>query len=107
MGNGTKVEIEAIGTLCLILDTGFIMDLVDTVYVPVFTRNLISVPRLDSYGYELKFGNNGVSLFYNSCLVGSSTLHGNLYSLNLDCKYSQSLLSYHVYEFSKKTKSSE
>ena len=96
------MEIEAIGTLCLILNTGFIMDLVDTVYVPVFTRNLISVPRLDSYGYELKFGNNGVSLFYNSCLVGSGTLHGNLYSLNLDCKYSQSHLSYHVYEFSKK-----
>ena len=102
MGNGTEVEIEAIGTLRLILDTGFIMDLVDTVYVPIFTRNLISVPRLDSYGYELKFGNNGVSLFYNSCLVGSSTLHGNLYSLNLDCKYLQSLLSYNVYEFFKK-----
>ncbi|KAL6336180.1 hypothetical protein AAG906_011062 [Vitis piasezkii] len=76
LGNGTEVEIEAIGTLRLILDTGFIMDLVDTVYVPIFfTRNLISVPRLDSYGYELKFGNNGVSLFYNSCLVGSGTLH--------------------------------
>ncbi|RVW98915.1 Retrovirus-related Pol polyprotein from transposon TNT 1-94 [Vitis vinifera] len=75
LGNGTEVEIEAIGTLRLILDTGFIMDLVDTVYVPIFTRNLISVLRLDSYGYELKFGNNGVSLFYNSCLVGSGTLH--------------------------------
>ena len=106
MENGTEVEIEAIGTLRLILDTGFIMDLVDTIYVPVFTRNLILVPRLDSYGYEL-IGNNGVSLFYNSCLVGSGTLHGNLYSLNLDCKYSQTLLSYHVYEFSKKMKSSE
>ena len=74
-----EMEIEAIGTLRLILDTGFIMDLVDTVYVLVFTRNLIPVPRLDSYGYELKFGNNGVSLFYNSYLVGSGTLHGNLY----------------------------
>lgn len=106
--NGTEVEIEAIGTLRLILDTGFIMDLVDTVYIPIFTRNLISVPRLDSYGYELKFGNKGVSLFYNSCLASSGTLRGNLYSLNLECKYSQSLLSYHVYEFSKKkTKSSE
>ena len=102
MGNRTEVEIKAIGILRLILDTGFIMDLVDIVYVPVFTRNLISVPRLDSYGYELKFGNKEVSLFYNSCLVGSGTLRGNLYSLNLDCKYSQSLLSYHVYEFSKK-----
>ncbi|RVW14991.1 hypothetical protein CK203_090430 [Vitis vinifera] len=74
LGNGTKVEIKAIDTLRLILDTGFIMDLVDTVYVLVFTRNLISVPRLDSYGYELKFGNKGVSLFYNSCFVGSGTL---------------------------------
>ena len=102
LGNGTKVKIEVIVTLRLILDTGFIMDLVDTIYVPVFTRNLISVPKPDSYSYELKFGNNGISLFYNSCLVGSSTSYGNLYSLNLDCKYSQLLLSYHVYEFSKK-----
>ena len=88
MGDETEVKIEVRGILHLILDTGFIMDLVDTVYVPVFTRNLISVPRLDSYGYELKFGNKGVSLFYNSCLVSSGTLRGNLYSLNLDCKYS-------------------
>ena len=96
------MEIEAIGTLHLILDTGFIMDLIDTTHVPVFTRNLISVPKLDSYGYELKFGNNGVSLFYNSYLVSSGTLHGNLYSLNLDCKYSESLLFYHVHESSRK-----
>ena len=41
-------------------------------------------------------------MFYNSYLVGSGNLRGNLYSLNLDCRYSQSLLSYHVYEFSKK-----
>ena len=63
-----------------------------------FTRNLISVPKLDSYGYELKFGNSSVSLFYNSCLVGSDTLRGNLYSLNLDYKYS----SYHVNQYFRK-----
>ena len=62
MRNETEVEIKVIGTLRLILDIGFIMDLVDTIYVPIFTRNLILVPRLDSYGYELKFGNNGVFL---------------------------------------------
>ena len=55
LGNRTKVEIEFIGTLRLILDTGFIMDLVYIVYVAIFTRNLISVPRLDSYGYEIKW----------------------------------------------------
>ena len=36
LGNGTEVEIEAIDTLCLILDTGFIMNLVDIDYVLVF-----------------------------------------------------------------------
>ena len=60
--------------MSLILDVDFVMDLINTICV-----NLIAIPRLDSYGYELKFGNNGVSLFYNSYLVGSGTLHGNLY----------------------------
>ena len=92
------MEIEAIDTIRLILDSGFIMDLVDTTYIPAFTRNLISVPKLDSYGYEGKFGNISVSLFYNSCLVRYGTLRCNLYSLNLDYKYSQFLLSYHVHE---------
>ena len=54
------------------------MDLIDKVYVPVFTRNLLSVPKLDFYGHELVFGNNCVFLFYNSCLVGSGTLSDNL-----------------------------
>ena len=39
------MEIEACGTLRLILDTGFIMDLVDTTYVPVFTRSLILIQK--------------------------------------------------------------
>ena len=72
------MEIEAINTLCSILDSGFIMDLVYIAYVLVFTRNLILVPKLDSYEYELKFGNNGISLFYNFYLVGSSISLGNL-----------------------------
>ena len=41
-------------------------------------------------------------MFYNSYLVSSGTLHGNLYSLNLDYKYSESLLFYHVHESSRK-----
>ncbi|KAL6328200.1 hypothetical protein AAG906_034343 [Vitis piasezkii] len=48
LGNET-VEIEAIGTLRLILDLGFIMDLVDIVYVPIFTRNLISFEAIDVF----------------------------------------------------------
>ena len=63
------MEIEAIGSLRLILDTSFIMDLLDTTYVPVFKRNIISVSKLDSYGYELKFGNYGVSVKLEKILI--------------------------------------
>ena len=58
LGNETKVEIKVVGTMCLILDVDFVMDLINTICV-----NLIAIPRLDSYGYELKFGNRGVCLF--------------------------------------------
>ena len=102
MGNKTEKKIETIGTLRLILDTGFIIDLVNTIYVLIFIRNLISFSRLDYYGYELKLANNRVFLLYNSCLIGFDTLCGNLYSLNLYCKYLLSLLFYHVHYFSKK-----
>ena len=57
MGNGIEVDIEAIGTFLLVLDSGFILNLVNTAYFLVFTRNLISISLLDSYGYEFKFGN--------------------------------------------------
>ena len=87
VGNEIEVDAKAIDTHCLILDSGFILDLVNTVYVLVFTRNLISVSQLDSCGYEFKFGNNRVSLFHNSHMIGSCTLYGNLYSLNLDSTY--------------------
>ena len=82
MGNGIEVDIEAIGTFLLVLDSGFILNLVNTAYVLVFTRNLISISLLDSYGYEFKFGNKKVSLFCNSYMVGYDTLYDNLYSLN-------------------------
>ena len=96
VGNGIEVDAEVIGTLHLILDSGFTLDLVNTVYVPVFPRNLVSISQLDSCGYEFKFGNNRVSLFHNSHMIVSGTLYGNLNSLNLDTTYAQSLLSFNV-----------
>ncbi|KAG6483979.1 hypothetical protein ZIOFF_060772 [Zingiber officinale] len=41
--NGNKVPVEVIGTLPLVLESGFKLDLFDTIYVPSITRNLISV----------------------------------------------------------------
>ncbi|KAG6498726.1 hypothetical protein ZIOFF_038448 [Zingiber officinale] len=43
VGNGNKVPVEAIGTLSLVFESGFKLDLFDTIFVPSITRNLISI----------------------------------------------------------------
>ncbi|KAK2995720.1 hypothetical protein RJ640_012444 [Escallonia rubra] len=89
--NGEKAQVEAVGTLRLVLESGFNLDLVDTVYVPSMTRNLISVSRLDTYGYSFKFENKGFSLFLYSRVIGSGLLEGNLYKLLLNVSFTESL----------------
>ncbi|KAK3022232.1 hypothetical protein RJ639_047778 [Escallonia herrerae] len=91
VGNGEKAQVEAVGTLRLVLESGFNLDLVDTVYVPSMTRNLISVSRLDAYGYSFKFENKGFSLFLYSRVIGSGLLEGNLYKLLLNASFTESL----------------
>jgi hypothetical protein len=44
----------AVGTYRLILKTGYVLDLEDVFYIPSFSRNLISVSKLDVFG--LVFG---------------------------------------------------
>ncbi|KAK3024423.1 hypothetical protein RJ639_043381 [Escallonia herrerae] len=81
VGNGEKAQVEAVGILRLVLESGFNLDLVDTVYVPSMTRNLISVSRLDAYGYSFKFENKDFSLFLYARVIGFGLLEGNLYKL--------------------------
>ncbi|KAK2988306.1 hypothetical protein RJ640_011977 [Escallonia rubra] len=89
--NGEKAQVGAVGTLRLVLESGFNLDLVDTVYVPSMTRNLISVSRLDAYGYSFKFENKGFSVFLYSRVIGSGLLEGNLYKLLLNASFTESL----------------
>ncbi|CAL8989829.1 unnamed protein product [Prunus brigantina] len=51
VGNGERVKVEFIGLASLVLDYGFVLDLVDVVYVPTMTRNLLSVNDFSRYGY--------------------------------------------------------
>ena len=57
MANGVKVEVEAIGDLSIELNDGFVLQLLDVLYVPSLHRNLISVSCLDDDGYDCHFGN--------------------------------------------------
>ncbi|KAK3021292.1 hypothetical protein RJ639_047283 [Escallonia herrerae] len=103
VGNGEKAQVEAVGTLRLVLESGFNLDLVDTVYVPSMTRNLISVSRLDVYGYSFKFENKGFSLFLYSRVIGSGLLEGNLYKLLLNASFTESLKTMNVSDVVAKT----
>ncbi|KAI5354742.1 hypothetical protein L3X38_007637 [Prunus dulcis] len=46
VGNGERVRVDFVGLASLELESGFILELVDVVYVPSMTRNLLSVSKL-------------------------------------------------------------
>ena len=91
VGDGKKVTMEAIGTFRLLLKTGFYLDLFETFVVPSFRRNLISISSLDKFGFSCSFGNNKVSLYQNSNMVGSGSLIDNLYMFDVVSSYNEIL----------------
>jgi hypothetical protein len=54
-----------------------------TLYVPSFSRNLISVSRLVPFEYSFTFSSSSFSLFYKSDCVGNGTSSDGLYCINL------------------------
>ena len=63
VGDGKKVEVEAIVIFRLLLKSGTYLDLNETFVVPSFRRNLISISVFENFGYSCSFGNNKFSLF--------------------------------------------
>ena len=68
MGNRMKVKIEGIGNYHLILQTKHHLDLLQTLYVPLVSRNLIFLSRLDVFGFDFKFGHGCFNLYKNIIL---------------------------------------
>ncbi|KAL0304636.1 UNVERIFIED_CONTAM: hypothetical protein Sangu_3073200 [Sesamum angustifolium] len=75
-------RVKAIGTYELVFNGDFVSILAKTFYIPNFSKNLISVSRLAPYGYSFNF-RDGITLFYNTHLVGNGTLSNGLYHINL------------------------
>uniref|UniRef100_A0A803MAV9 Retrovirus-related Pol polyprotein from transposon TNT 1-94-like beta-barrel domain-containing protein n=1 Tax=Chenopodium quinoa TaxID=63459 RepID=A0A803MAV9_CHEQI len=75
MANRLKVEVHAVGTYCLLLETGHVMDLLNTFYVPSISRNLVSLSRLDYSGYNIVINSGRMDLSLNSVMVGSAILY--------------------------------
>ena len=77
----------------MILDSGYQLDLSETIYVPSISRNLISVSRLSVFSFNGKFGSNSFSLFKNSRFIGFDFLIDGLYKLKLDNIFIEYLLA--------------
>ncbi|KAI3816586.1 hypothetical protein L1987_16288 [Smallanthus sonchifolius] len=104
VGDGGEQSVEAVGTMKLIMNNGLCINLYDTLYVPRITRNLVSVQKLDLDGYEVHHGHEKVTITLNSQVIGSGHLDGNLYKLELDDQFSESLLSYNINDNIRKRK---
>ncbi|KAJ0102106.1 hypothetical protein Patl1_04772 [Pistacia atlantica] len=74
MGNRIKALVKGMGTYCLILNTDHNLDLLETLYVPSISCNLVSLSKLDISGFIIRFGERCFSLYKNTIFIGSGIL---------------------------------
>jgi len=63
MGNRVKAPVEVVETYRLRLDTGHHLNLLETLYVPSLSRNLVSLSKLNVTRYSFNFDNGCFCLF--------------------------------------------
>ena len=76
----------AVGTYCLSLPTGLLLELHNCYHVPSISRNIISVSVLDNMGYHFEISNGLLSFSLNGILFGIARLYNGLYVLDLNNK---------------------
>ena len=84
VGNGARVAALAVGTYEIALPSGLILNLNNCYYVPVMSRNIISVSVLDNDGFNFIIKNNNFSIYYQDLYYADAYLSNGLYLLNLD-----------------------
>ena len=84
VGNGSKVDVIAVGTLPLHLPSGLILDLNNCYLVPALSMEIISGSCFVRGSYSFKSENNCCSNMSN-IFYGHAPLLSGLFLLNLDC----------------------
>ena len=84
MGNGSKVDVIAVGTLPLHLPSRLVLDLNNCYLVPALSMNIISGSCLMQDGYSFKSENNDCSIYMSNIFYGHAPLKSGLFMLNLD-----------------------
>ena len=83
VSNGAKVAALAVGTHELILPSGLLLMLNNCFFIPVLSRNIISVSCLDNEGFSFIIKNNKCSIYNKDIFYANADLHDGLYVLNL------------------------
>ena len=84
IGNGSKVDVIAVGTHALQLPSGLVMNLNNCYLVPALSRNIVSGSCLLRDGYSFKSEDNGCSIYMNNIFYGHAPNVRGLFMLNLD-----------------------
>jgi len=84
VGNGSKVDVIAVGTLPLHLPSGLVINLNKCYLVPALSMNIISGSCLLQDGYSFMSENNGCSFYMNNIFYGHAPEKNGLFLLNLD-----------------------
>ena len=79
VGNGSKVDVIAVGTLPLHLPTGLVLNLNNCYLVPALSMNIVSGSRLIRDGYSFKSENNGCSIYMRNMFYGHAPLVNGLF----------------------------
>ena len=84
VGNGSKVDAIAVGTVSLQLPSGLVMNLNHCYLVPALSMNIISGSCLLRDGYSFKLENKGCSISMSNIFYGHAPNVRGLFILNLD-----------------------
>src|SRR4051812_22002898 len=84
VGNGSKVDVMAVGMLSLVLPSGLVLNLNKCYYVPALSMNIISGSCLLQDGYSFKSENNGCSIYMSNIFYGHAPIVNGLFLLNLE-----------------------
>ena len=98
MNNESTQEINCIHMwrqlgLLLILKSAYVLDVDNVFLIPRFSRNLISVSKLDIVGFGFLFINSTFSIFIGGNFIGGGIKIDGLFKIDLDPNFENNCLS--------------
>ena len=79
VGNGSRVDVIAVGTLPLHMPSGLVINLNNCYLVPALSMNIVSRSCLMQSGYSFKSENNGCSIYMNDIFYGHAPVLNGLF----------------------------